>query len=150
MVFLSKTNPPPPRKSSRSHGAIPRSKSKKLWMIPIPPCDPNVLLFHPLVSKIWARTVSEWGLTSCRQPRPSSRREYDQRGTFFDNNWPSSWMCHSDRTWYTPHYKEAILSISMQFFHMPERYQRVLVRWHYAKIKGRVELKIETNQSKDL
>ena len=36
----------------------------------ISPCDPNVMLFHPLVSKIWART--------------------DQNGTFSDNNWPPS------------------------------------------------------------
>ena len=26
---------------------------------------------------------------------------------------------------------------------MPERYERVLVSWHCAKVKGRVELKIE-------
>ena len=38
----------------------------------------------------------------------------------------------------------------MQFCHMPERYERVLVGWHCAKVKGRVELKIETSQSKDL
>ena len=34
---------------------------------------------------------------------------------------------------------------SMQFCHMPERYERVLVGWHCAKVKGRVELKIEKN-----
>ena len=57
---------PHTRKSSRSHGVIPRSKYEKLWMIPISPCDPNVMLFHLLASKIWART--------------------DQNGIFFDNN----------------------------------------------------------------
>ena len=31
-------------------------------MIPISPCDPNVMLFQPLVSKIWARTDQN-GLT---------------------------------------------------------------------------------------
>ena len=34
-------------------------------MTPISPCDPNVVFFHTLVSKIWART--------------------NQNGTFFDN-----------------------------------------------------------------
>ena len=48
--------PPPSRKSSMSHGVILRSKSEKPFMIPISPYDPNVMLFHPLVSKIWART----------------------------------------------------------------------------------------------
>ena len=41
--------------------------------------------------------------------------------------------------------KEAILLISMQFCHKPERYKRGLVGWHCAKVKGRVELKIEKN-----
>ena len=112
---------------SRSHGVIPRSE--KLWMIPISPCDPNVMLFHPLVSKIWDRA--------------------GQNDTFFDNNCPPSWMCHWDWTgcwtWYTPNQKEAILSISMQFCHMPEKYKRVLVGYHCAQVKGHVELKIEKN-----
>ena len=54
-VQLPAEAPPPPRKSSRSHGVIPRSKSEKLWMIPISPCDPNVMMFNQLVSKLWAR-----------------------------------------------------------------------------------------------
>ena len=33
-----------------------------------------------------------------------------------------------------PNRKEAILSISAQFHHMPERYERVHVGWHYAKV----------------
>ena len=36
--------------------------------------------------------------------------------------------------------KEAILSFSMQFCHMPERYKSVFVLWHCAMVKGRVEL----------
>ena len=88
------------------------------------------MLFHPLVSKIWART--------------------DQNGRFFDNNWPPSWMCHSDRTccwtWYTPNQTKAILSIPMQSCYMPERFKRVLVGWHLAKVRGRLELKIEETQ----
>ena len=51
---------------------------------------------------------------------------------------------------YTPNWKEAIVSILIQFCHMPERYKRFLVGWHCAKVKGRVELKIEQPQSKDL
>ena len=43
----------------------------------------------------------------------------------------------------TPNQKDAILSISMQFCHMPERYERVLVGWDCAKVKGRVEVKKE-------
>ena len=92
------------------------------------------MLFHPLVSKIWART--------------------DQNGTFFDNNWPPSWKCHRDRTgcwtWYrpTPNWKDAILSISIQFCHMPERYKRVLVGWHCAKVKGRVDVYLRPNLKK--
>ena len=31
---------------------------------------------------------------------------------------------------------------------MPERYERVLVGWHCAKVKGRVELKIKKNRVK--
>ena len=31
----------------------------------------------------------------------------------------------------------------MQFSHMTERYKNVLVGWHCAKVKDRVELKIE-------
>ena len=30
-----------------------------------------------------------------------------------------------------------------QFYHMPERYERVRVDWHCAKVKGHAELKIE-------
>ena len=104
---------------------VRRSKSMNLWMIPISPCDPNVMLFHPLVSKIWAET--------------------DQIGTLFDNNWPPSWMRHSDWTdcWtrVSPNRKEAISSISVQFYHMAERYERVRFGWHCAK--GHAELKIE-------
>ena len=40
--------------------------------------------------------------------------------------------------------------ISAQFYIMPGRYERVCVRWHYAKVKGHAELKIEKSQSKDL
>ena len=47
----------------------------------------------------------------------------------------------------TPNWKEAILSISIQFCYMPEGYKRVLVGWHCAKVKGYVELKIEQPQS---
>ena len=83
------------------------------------------MVFHPLVSKIWAGT--------------------DQNGTFFDNNWRPSWMCHSDRTgcWTRVRHnrQEAISSISAQFHHMPERYERVRVGWHCAKVKGHAELK---------
>ena len=59
MVFLLK--PPPPRKSSRSHGVIPRSMSEKQWMIPISTCDPNVML---LVG--WHWLVLCQGQRSCR------------------------------------------------------------------------------------
>ena len=31
---------------------------------------------------------------------------------------------------------------------MPERYKRVLIGWHCAKVKSRVELKIEKNRAK--
>ena len=51
-----------------------------------------------------------------------------KNGTVFFNNWPPSWMCHSDRTgcwtWVSPHRKEAISLISAQFYHMPGRYER--------------------------
>ena len=33
--------------------------------------------------------------------------------------------------------------ISAQFYHMPERYERVRVGWHCAKVKGHAELTIE-------
>ena len=43
-----------------------------------------------------------------------------KNGTVVFNNWPPSWMCHSDRTgcwtWGSPHRKEAISSISAQFY----------------------------------
>ena len=67
-----------------------------------------------------------------------------QNGTVFDN-WPPSWMCHTDRTgcWtrVSPNQKEAISVISAHFYHMPERYERVRVGWHCAKVKGHAELK---------
>ena len=70
----------------------------------------------------------------------------DKSGTVFDN-WPPFWMCHSDRTgcWtrVSPNWMEAISSISAQFRHMPERYERVRVGWHCAKVKCHAELKIE-------
>ena len=43
-------------------------------------------------------------------------------------------MCHSD---------ELVSLISAQFYYMPERYERVRVGCHCAKVKGHVELKIE-------
>ena len=43
--------------------------------------------------------------------------------------------------------KEAISLISAQIHHMQESYERVR---KYAKVKGRVELKIDKTQSKDL
>ena len=76
-----------------------------------------------------------------------------KNGTVFSNNWPPSWMCHSDWTgcwtWVSPHRKEAISSISAQFY-MPGRYERVCVGWHCAKVKGHAELKIVKGQSEDL
>ena len=70
----------------------------------------------------------------------------------FFNNWPPSWMCHSDRTgcwtWVSPHRKEAISLISAQFYNMPGRYERVCVGWHCAKVKGHAELKIEKSRVK--
>ena len=37
---------------------------------------------------------------------------------------------------------ESKQSISAQFHHMPERYERVRLGWHCAKVKGPAELKI--------
>ena len=77
-----------------------------------------------------------------------------KNGTVFFNNWPPSWMCHSDRTgcwtWVSPHRKEAMSLISAQFYHMPGRYERVCVGWYCAKVKGHAELKNRKIQSKDL
>ena len=42
------------------------------------------------------------------------------------------------------------MSISAQFYHMPERHERVLVRRHCAKVKGHAELKIEKLRVKTL
>ena len=74
-----------------------------------------------------------------------------QKWHSFFNNWPPSWMCHSDRTgcwtWVSPHRKEAISLISAQFYHMPGRYERVCVGWHCAKVKGHAELKIEKSRA---
>ena len=47
-----------------------RAGSDSSRPFPLTFCDPNVTVFHPLVSKIWAGT--------------------DQNGTFFDNNWRPS------------------------------------------------------------
>ena len=70
----------------------------------------------------------------------------------FFNNWPPSWMCHSDRTgcwtWVSPHRKEAISLISAQFYNMAGRYERVCIGWHCAKVKGHAELKIEKSRVK--
>ena len=41
-------------------------------------------------------------------------------------------------------------TISMPVCHMPERYKRILVGWHCAKVKSCVEQKIEKAQRKDL
>ena len=75
-----------------------------------------------------------------------------ENGTVFFNNWPPSWMCHSDRTgcwtWVSPHRKEAMSSILAQFYHMPGRYERVCVGWHWAKVKGHTELKIDKSRVK--
>ena len=49
----------------------------------------------------------------------------------------------------SPNRKEAISAILAQDYHMPERYERVRVGWHCAKVKGHAELKIKTKQSKD-
>ena len=72
-----------------------------------------------------------------------------KNGTVFFNNWPPSWICHSDRTgcwtWVSPHRKEAISSISAQFYHIPGRYERVCVGWHCAKVKGHAEFKNRKN-----
>ena len=77
-----------------------------------------------------------------------------KNGSVFFNNCPPSWMCHSDWTgcwtWGSPHRKEAISSISTQFYHMAGRYERVCVGWHCAKLKGHAELKIVKSQSEDL
>ena len=48
---------------------------------------------------------------------------------------------------YSSNRKEAISSISAQIRHMQESYERVRT---CAKVKGRVELKIDKTQSKDL
>ena len=65
-----------------------------------------------------------------------------------------SWMCHSGRngcwTGVSFNRKEAISSISAQIHHMPERYERGLVGWHCAKVKGHAELKIEQPRVKTL
>ena len=75
-----------------------------------------------------------------------------KNGTVFFNNWPPSWMCHSDRTgcwtWVSPHRKESMSLISAQFYNMPGRYERVCVGWHCAKVKGHAELKIERSREK--
>ena len=42
------------------------------------------------------------------------------------------------------------MSILEQIHHMPERYERVLIGWYCAKVKGRGELKIDKSQNKDL
>ena len=42
------------------------------------------------------------------------------------------------------------MSISAQFYHMPERHERVLVCWHCPKVKGHAELKIEKPRVKTL
>ena len=78
-----------------------------------------------------------------------------KNGTVFEfANWPPFWMCHSDRTgcWtrVSPNRKEAISSISAQFHHMPERYERVRVGWDCAKVKGHVELNIQNPRVKTL
>ena len=39
-------------------------------------------------------------------------------------------------------------SISAQFYHMPERHERVCVGWHCAKVKGHAELTIEKSRVK--
>ena len=49
----------------------------------------------------------------------------------------------------SPNRKEVISSISAQFYHMPERYERVRIGWHCTKVKDHAELKIERKQSKD-
>ena len=59
-------------------------------------------------------------------------------------------MCHSSRngcsTAVSSNEKEAISPISAQIHHMQESYERVR---KCAKVKGRVELKIDKTQSKD-
>ena len=50
----------------------------------------------------------------------------------------------------SPNRKEAISSISVQFHHMPEWYERVHVGWHCAKVKRHAELKIEKPRVKTL
>ena len=50
----------------------------------------------------------------------------------------------------SPNRKEAISSISAEFHHMPERYERVRVGWHCAKVKGHAELKIEKTEKRPL
>ena len=44
-----------------------------------------------------------------------------------------------------PHRKEAMSSISAQFYNMPGRYERVCIGWHCAKVKGHAELKNRKN-----
>ena len=45
-----------------------------------------------------------------------------------------------------PNRKEAISTISAQYYHMPERYERVRVGWHCAKVKGHAELNIKKTE----
>ena len=56
-------------------------------------------------------------------------------------------MC---RTWLSPNRKEAISPFSAQFHHMPERYERVHVGWHCAKVNGHAELKMGKPRVKTL
>ena len=111
MVFLLKPNPLKTFKVTRGHPKVKVWETIPLW----PKCDgiPHT------GSKIGAGT--------------------DQNGRFFDNNWPPSWMRHSTRTdWWTrvsTNRKKAIWSISAQFYHMAERYERVRVGCHCTEIK---------------
>ena len=44
---------------------------------------------------------------------------------------------------------ELIVELELaQFYHMAERYERVRLGWHCAKVKGHAELKIEKNRVK--
>ena len=119
-----------PRKSSGSHGAIPRSKSRNYgWS-----------QYH-LVTQMW-----------CYSTHWFQRHHHNGQGqTKMAHSLPS-WMYHSDQTgcWtcVSPNRKEAISSISAQFYHMAERYERARFGWHCAKLNGHAELKIEKSRVK--
>ena len=110
-------------------------------MIPISPCEPNVMLFHPLVAKICAiglgQTKMAHSLTTI--------------GRHLECAIQTELVVEPDIGILPLLEGSNLVDFNTILSHAIKIYKRVLPGWHCAKVKARscIEIKIEKKQSKD-